>query len=77
MLQRLNRFVEEGGGLIIIPDENIVIPSYRGVFKQFHIGSIMELRGNTLSKEQFLTLDNFQWSHPVFEGLFSSICVFP
>jgi hypothetical protein len=71
MLQRLSRFVEEGGGLIILPDENIATPSYRRVFQEFNIGSILELKGTTSSREQFLTLDNFQWNHPIFEGLFT------
>lgn len=71
LIKRLETFVEQGGGLMLIPGENIVIPSYGRIYKDFGLGSIQELRGSIVSREQFLTLDKFQWNHAIFEGLFS------
>ncbi len=70
LVNRLKFFVEQGGGAFIIPGESITIPQYRSLFSTFQFGSILAMQGAPGSTGSFLTLDNFMWDHPVFEGLF-------
>ncbi len=70
LVNRLNFFVEQGGGTLVIPGENITIPQYRTLFNTFQFGSILTMQGTPGSTSSFLTLENFMWDHPVFEGLF-------
>lgn len=70
LVNRLSFFVEQGGGTFVIPGESITIPQYRTLFSTFQLGSILTMQGTPGSTNSFLTLDNFMWDHPVFEGLF-------
>lgn len=69
---RLKSFIERGGGALVIPGEKIVTPQYARFFDNFSIGKLAELRGNPNSKDQFLTLKDVEWKHPIFEGLFEN-----
>ena len=70
LVQRLGYFCEQGGGALIIPGDQIVIPQYRELFNTLRFGDLLALRGTPGSTGQFLTLQEFQWDHPIFEGLF-------
>lgn len=72
LIQRLKNFAEQGGGVFVIPGENIVMPQYQKFMKDFQIGSISEMRGTPGKTDQFLTMSKVQWDHTVFEGLFES-----
>ncbi len=70
LISRLKSFVEQGGGAIVLPGDRIVPPQYNRLLEQFSLGKLGELQGSPGSVGQFLTIENFRWNHPVFEGLF-------
>ncbi len=72
LVQRLKSFIEQGGGALVIPGEKIVTPQYARLFEDFSIGKLAELRGSPSNKDQFLTLQDVEWNHPIFQGLFES-----
>lgn len=72
LLLRLKYFLENGGGMLAIPGDNIVIPQYQALFRELGLGDILELRGRAGESGQFLTLQEIAREHPVFEGLFEA-----
>lgn len=70
LTRRLANFSSQGGGVILIPDANIVIPQYQDLMKELGLGSILELKGTPGSSEHFLTISRIEWQHTLFEGLF-------
>ncbi|MCH9030672.1 MAG: BatA domain-containing protein [candidate division Zixibacteria bacterium] len=66
-LQRLNRFARRGGGILVIPGENISTSGFAS--------SYSELTGLILSKEMrinapgsgFFVIDEIDFSHPIFQ----------
>jgi hypothetical protein len=70
LIQRLKTFTSQGGGVFIIPGDQIIPSSYQKAFKELALGSIMDLRGTPGDHNQFLSLRKFRWSHSIFEGLF-------
>ena len=70
LIARLKSFVSRGGGGLIFPGERIVTSQYDRLLKAFALGRLGELRGVPGKQEQFLTITNVQWNHPIFEGLF-------
>ncbi len=71
-LLRMKSFIEQGGGALIIPGDKIITPQYARLFDDFSIGKLAALRGTPNSKDQFLTLKDIEWKHPIFEGLFEN-----
>ncbi len=71
LVLRLQNFVDRGGGLWIIPGDQIVIPNYQELFDRFSLGKMVNLQGKPGQEQQFLSLGNVQWNHPIFESLFS------
>lgn len=69
---RLKFFLENGGGMLAIPGDNIVIPQYQALFRELGLGDLLELRGRAGESGQFLTLQEIDQQHPVFEGLFET-----
>jgi hypothetical protein len=67
---RLKSFLENGGGVMIIPGDKIITPLYQNLFQHLSLGDILEQRGEPGNTTQFLTLQNVEWNHPIFEGLF-------
>lgn len=72
LAQRLTSFALQGGGIILIPGPDIVIPQYQKAMQDLGIGSILELNGTPGKTEQFLTISRIEWNHIIFEGLFDS-----
>ncbi len=70
LISRLKNFVENGGGLLIIPGENISTASYQSLFGELNLGKMSGNFGSPSSTEQFLSIEDINWEHPVFEGLF-------
>jgi hypothetical protein len=70
LLQRLKYFVEHGGGALVIPGDKIVTPHYQTLFREFSMGDLLGLRGEPGVTNQFHTLQEVEWNHPIFEGLF-------
>jgi hypothetical protein len=70
LISRLKNFVENGGGLLIIPGENISTASYQTLFSELNLGKMRGNFGTPSTTEQFLSIDAISWEHPVFEGLF-------
>ncbi len=69
LLQRLQSFSEEGGGVLIFPGENISPPHYQSMLNKFGLGKLAGQFGRPGQAETFLTLQRANWEHPVFEGL--------
>jgi hypothetical protein len=67
---RLKPFLENGGGVLVIPGDKIITPLYENLFQQLLLGDILEQRGKPGETGQFLTLQDVEWKHPIFEGLF-------
>lgn len=72
LIQRLTNFVQQGGGIFIVPGPDIVIPQYNKMLLDMGIGSITELNGTPGKAEQFLTISKIEWDHIIFEGLFDT-----
>jgi hypothetical protein len=72
LAQRLTNFAIQGGGIVIIPGPDIVIPQYQKVMQDLGIGSILELNGTLGKTEQFLTISKIEWDNIIFEGLFDT-----
>lgn len=70
LLLRLSAYLEQGGGLIVIPGEEIVPPVYNSFLRKMNLAGSATLRGNPGEADQFLTVQDVRWTHPVFEGLF-------
>ncbi len=70
LMQRLDQFVAQGGGALIIPGENIAAGSYQKVLRRTQIGEFVERVGTPGNSDQFLTVQNVLWNHAIFEGLF-------
>ena len=70
LTRRLKHFMDFGGGALIIPGDQIVPPQYQNLFQNFSMGDLVERRGEPGNTDQFLTLKDVQWDHPIFEGLF-------
>ena len=72
LAQRLTNFALQGGGILIIPGPDIVIPQYQKMMQDLEIGSILELNGTPGKTEQFLTISKIEWDNTIFEGLFET-----
>jgi hypothetical protein len=72
LIQRLTNFGQQGGGVFVIPGNDIVIPQYNKMLLDMGIGSITELNGTPGKTEQFLTISKIEWDHIIFEGLFDT-----
>jgi len=70
LVQRMKTFTSQGGGVFIIPGDQIIPSSYLKAFKELGLGSILDLGGSPGDVNQFLSLNKFRWSHTIFEGLF-------
>ncbi|RMF59711.1 MAG: hypothetical protein D6748_05790 [Calditrichaeota bacterium] len=69
-IQRLRQYGEDGGGVVIIPGKKVVIPHYQKLLTELQCGKILGIRGRPGVKEQFLTIGDIDWKHPLFDGLF-------
>jgi len=72
LIRRLTNFASQGGGVLVIPEANIVMPQYQDLMQELGIGSIIELNGTPGNVDQFLTISQVQWNHTLFEGLFEA-----
>ncbi len=70
LTQRLAQFAEQGGGVVIIPGEQAVTPRYQALFQRLNLGKMGDRRGEPGNNRHFLTLQEMEWKHPIFEGLF-------
>ncbi len=68
--RRIKNFVENGGGVLLIPGKNINTTSYQSLLSALNLGKMSGNFGNPAVSDQFLSVDAISWTHPVFEGLF-------
>ncbi len=67
---RLQQFVQTGGGLWIIPGNQIVPTEMNRFLEALKMGQILELAGHPGNTTEFLTQGKIRWGHPIFERLF-------
>ena len=58
-------FSKNGGSIVIIPNEKIVISSYNTFLRKLNLGSIEPLQKDTLK------ITNINYKHPIFKNVFS------
>jgi len=69
--QKLATFVENGGGLIIVPGSDVNIREYNSDFNEhFNLPLFAETIGQIGSDEGFVSLGKIDFSHPIFQALF-------
>ncbi len=70
LFYRLQQQVQRGGGLVILPGENIVPATMNNLLERFKIGKILSRNGTPGDTRTVVSLGRVDWSHPIFEGLF-------
>lgn len=70
LVLRLETFLQQGGGLFVIPGEGANRGGYQNLFERLELGRFGARRGSPDDPGQFVTLAGFERSHPMFEGLF-------
>ncbi|GAB4377266.1 MAG: BatA domain-containing protein [Calditrichia bacterium] len=67
---RLSQYSRRGNGLLIIPGDQVVPASFNKLLTPLGLGSVIERRGDPAVSEEFVTIGDVVWNHPIFEGLF-------
>ena len=65
LINSLVYFSKNGGSIVIIPNEEIVLSSYNSLLKKLNLGKI------TTKKKDTLKITNINYSHPLFKNVFS------
>lgn len=68
--ERLQDFVQNGGGLIFFPSENGNLENYNALFEEFNAGRFAGVIGDYASFQSIAVADELLQEHPVFEALF-------
>ncbi len=69
---KLQRFVAEGGGLMVFLGDNVDLRNYNELLqKKLNLPLLSEVHGG-IRKDQFYTIDKVDFSHPIFYGVFEN-----
>ncbi|MEX2362043.1 MAG: hypothetical protein WD597_00415, partial [Balneolaceae bacterium] len=68
--QALQRFVQNGSGLVFFPSEKGNLSNYNSFLSQFNAGRFVGLQGEYSSFNSIATADELLEDHPAFSGLF-------
>ncbi len=66
----LQSYVQNGGGIIVIPSEQLDIKNYNTFFREFNIGEFVGVSGNFASSTSVAVGDQFLENHPIFKDVF-------
>ncbi len=68
---RIVRYVEQGGGFILFPGENIDIQNYnRGILEKLRLPEILNITGEAGRDSGLLLFDHVDYDHPIFQDIF-------
>lgn len=67
----LQRYIQQGNGLLFLPSELGDIQNYNAFFSQFNAGSFVDITGEYASFRTAGTLGKLEMGHPVIKELFS------
>ena len=72
-VERLKQYLEDGGGLILFPGDNVDIAQYNAEFCRFlRIAPLVGKVGSAVDVRSFLTFEKFDFEHPLFSGIFDA-----
>jgi len=69
-VNRLQVFIRQGGGVIVIPAGKVEKGSYQNLLSQLGLGKLGNVAGTAGSEVEFHTIHQINWKDPLFEGLF-------
>ncbi len=69
-LERLEKFVQNGGGIILFPSEQFDIKSYNEFLKRYNAGIFNGIVGDYASLKPIASANNIEVDHPIFDDLF-------
>jgi len=69
--ERIVRYVEQGGGFILFPGDNIDIRNYnRGIIEKLQLPEILNIAGESGRDSGLLLFDQVDYDHPIFQDIF-------
>jgi len=68
--ERIENFVQKGGGVVVFPSENGDLVNYNSFFEAFNAGQFAGVLGDYASFQSVAEADELLQEHPVFESLF-------
>lgn len=68
--ERCKLFLQQGGGIIVLPPEKLAPENYYKFLKIMNIGTIEKLKGQIGQRAEFLTVAKARFNNPVFDGFF-------
>ena len=68
--ERIENFVQNGGGVVFFPSENGDLVNYNSFFEAFNAGQFAGVLGDYASFQSVAEADELLQEHPVFESLF-------
>jgi len=70
-VDRITRYVEQGGGFIVFPGDNIDIQNYnRGLLSKLQMPDIQNISGRDGEQTGALAFDHVDYDHPIFQDIF-------
>ncbi|MEO8400033.1 MAG: BatA domain-containing protein [Ignavibacteriaceae bacterium] len=69
-LDRLKSYVENGGGLLLMPGENSTLQNFQKVTNFLGFNSPSASAGELNNLSSALTFDNIEFNHPIFQNIF-------
>lgn len=69
-LERLEKYVQNGGGIILFPSEQFDIKSYNEFLKRYNAGMFNGVVGDYASLKPIASVNNIEVDHPIFDDLF-------
>lgn len=69
-LNRLQKYIESGGSLVLFPGSSINETSFRDILSGLRITANIKASGEKNTNENYLSFDKIDFAHPVFENLF-------
>jgi len=69
-LQRINQYVENGGGLLIFPSSKGNLDSFKKICTNFNLSNQISVSGKNNSENNFFIFDKIELQHPLLQNIF-------
>ncbi len=69
-IEKINSFIQNGGGVVIFPSAQNSLESYKSFCERLNIGLPLTAAGNLNSYNNSTSFDRINFEHPLFSGLF-------
>lgn len=70
-LNRLQKYIEAGGSLILFPGSSINATSFQNILSGLKIAANVKASGKKYTNKNYLSFDKINFEHPVFKNLFA------